>query len=115
MAKARSHQSVNWADYFQRIKQQCPWSLAAWDQGRILIRRLGQPQDLGDYAAIVYVSTLSRRRLKKLCAGLNTSEQYEWLWSHPSYGAYGTPRPCLIQQDRRVLAEIRCKIAQAHK
>ena len=115
MDVARNHQSVDWADYFQRIKRQCPWSLAAWNQGQILIRRLGKPQDLGEYQAIVYVSDLSRRRLKKICAGLNTSEQYEWLWSHPSYGAYGTPVPCLIQQDRRVLDEIRHKIAMSHK
>lgn len=115
MVKARNHQSVDWADYFQRIKQQCPWSLAAWNQGRILIRRLGQPQDLGDYSAIVYVSSLNRRKLKKLCAKLNTSKECEWLWSHPTYGPYATPKPCLIQQNRQVLDEIRAKIRDSNK
>ena len=115
MVVARNHQSVNWADYFQRIKRQCPWSWAAWQQGQILIRRQGQPQDLGEYQAIVYVSSLNRRRLKKLCAKLNTSKEYEWLWSHPSYGPYATDVPCLIQQDRRVLDEIRAKMRESNK
>jgi hypothetical protein len=113
--EARSHQSVNWADYFYKIRQQCPWSYAAWQRGQILLRRQGLPQDLGEYQAIVYVSSLNRRRLKKLCAKLNTSKEYEWLWSHPGYGPYATPVPCLIQQNRRVLDEIRAKISDTHK
>jgi hypothetical protein len=107
--------AVNWEEYFYSIKKQCPWSWAAWQQGQILVRRQGQPQALGEYQAIVYVSNLNRRRLKKLCAKLNTSKEYEWLWSHPSYGAYGTPKPCLIQQDRSVLDEIRARIRDTHK
>lgn len=107
--------AVDWEQYFYSIKKQCPWSYVAWQQGQILVRRLGQPQELGDYQAIVYVSSLNRRRLKKLCDKLNTSEEYEWLWSHPSYGPYATPRPCLIQQNRRVLDEIRARIRDSHK
>lgn len=107
--------AVNWEEYFYSIKKQCPWSWAAWQQGEILVRRLGEPQDLGEYSAIVYVSSLNRRRLKKLCAKLNTSKECEWLWSHPTYGPYATPLPCLIQQDRRVLDEIRAKISHSHK
>ena len=107
--------AVNWEEYFYSIKKQCPWSWAAWQQGQILVRRQGQPQALGEYQAIVYVSNLNRRRLKKLCAKLNTSKECEWLWSHPSYGAYGTPKPCLIQQDRSVLDEIRARIRDTHK
>lgn len=107
--------AVNWEEYFYSIKKQCPWSWAAWQQGEILVRRLGEPQDLGEYSAIVYVSNLNRRRLKKLCAKLNTSKECEWLWSHPTYGPYATPLPCLIQQDRRVLDEIRAKISHSHK
>lgn len=102
--------AVDWELYFRSIKKQCPWSYAAWLQGQILVRRLDQPQALGEYQAIVYVSSLNRRRLKKLCVKLNTSEECEWLWSHPSYGPYATPVPCLIQQNRRVLDQIRAKI-----
>jgi hypothetical protein len=115
VAKARNHQSVDWGLYFNKIKQQCPWSYAAWQRGQILVRNLGQPQALGDYQAIVYVSSLNRRRLKKLCAKLNTSKEYEWLWSHPGYGSYATDVPCLIQQNRQVLDEIRAKICNTHK
>ena len=115
MARARNHQSVDWGLYFDKIKRQCPWSTTAWRQGQILIRRQGQPQPLGDYSAIVYVSSLNRRRLKKLCAKLNTSVEYEWLWSHPSYGPYATDVPCLIQQNRQVLDEIRAKIRDSNK
>ena len=115
VARARNHQSVDWSLYFDKIKKQCPWSLAAWNQGKILVRRLGQPQDLGDYSAIVYVSSLNRRRLKKLCIKLNTSKEYEWLWSHPSYGPWATDVPCLIQQNRQVLDEIRAKIKYFNK
>lgn len=107
--------AVDWQEYFYSIRQQCPWSYSAWQRGQILVRRLGQPQELGDYSAIVYVSNLNRRRLKKLCAKLNTSKEYEWLWSHPSYGKYGTPLPCLIQQNHRVLDEIRAKISDRNK
>jgi hypothetical protein len=107
--------AVDWAEYFYSIKRQCPWSYAAWQQGQILVRRLGQPQALGEYSAIVYVSNLNRRRLKKLCAKLNTSKECEWLWSHPSYGPYATPVPCLIQQNRQVLDEIRAKIRDSNK
>lgn len=79
------------------------------------MRRLGKPQQLGAYSAIVYVSTLNRRRLKKLCDKLNTSRECEWLWSYPNYGPYATEVPCLIQQNRRVLDQIRAKIRDAHK
>ena len=111
----KSHQSVDWEQYFYSIKRQCPWSYAAWQQGEILVRRLGQPQPLGEYQAIVYVSGLNRRKLKKLCAKLNTSKECEWLWSHPTYGPYATPLPCLIQQNRQVLDEIRAKIRDSNK
>ena len=107
--------AVNWADYFSRIRQQCPWSYAAWQRGQILIRRLGKPQELGEYQVIVYTANLNRRRLKKLCAKLNASQEYEWLWSHPSYGPWATQVPCLIQQNRRVLDEIRAKISDRNK
>lgn len=106
---------VNWADYFYKIRQQCPWSYAAWQRGQILVRRLGQPQDLGEYQAIVYVSKLNRRRLKKLCARLNTSADYEWLWSYPGYGPYATDVPVLIQQDRAELARIRLTLVKDNK
>lgn len=107
--------AVNWSEYFYSIKQQCPWSYSAWQQGRILVRAWGRPEPLGDYSAIVYICKLNRRRLKKLCNKLNADPDYEWLWSHPNYGPYATPIPVLIQQSRQELARIRASLAKDNK
>lgn len=99
--------AVDWADYFYKIKKQCPWSYLAWQQGQILVRPWGRTQPLGDYSAIVYVTGLNKRRLKKLCDKLNDSQDDEWLWSCPGNGRYATPVAVLIQQDRHELTRIR--------
>ena len=106
VAEARSHQSVNWAEYFFRIKEVCPWSYAAWQKNKIDIVKTRGIIPLGDYSARVYVFDLTRRRLKKLCQ-LRDHGEDEWLWSVPGYGANGTPVPCLIQQSRARLNLLR--------
>jgi hypothetical protein len=107
---ARSHQSVNWGEYFSKIKQQCPWSWAAWLQGQIDIVKYNKTQKpLEGYQARIHIVRLNRRRLKKLCKQLDHGE-YEWLWSEPNYGPYGTPVACLIQQDRQRLEQLRKKL-----
>ena len=105
---AKSHQSVNWAAYFFRIKEVCPWSYAAWQKNKIDIVKTRGIIPLGEYSARVYVFDLTRRRLKKLCKQRDHGE-YEWLWSVPGYGVNGTPRACLIQQSRSTLASLRNK------
>ena len=108
--KARSHQSVDWADYFYKIRQQCPWSYAAWQRGQIDITKYrGQIEDLGIYQARIYLMPLNKRRLKKLAKSLDQDKD-EILWSHPSYGPWATPVACLIQQDRKRLTELRAEI-----
>jgi hypothetical protein len=107
---ARSHQSVNWTEYFLKIEEVCPWSLIAWNKGKIDIVKTKKIIPLGDYRARIYIFDLSRRRLKKLCKQRDLGE-CEWLWSHPEYGSYGTPLPCLIQQSRHLLTQIRTKNA----
>lgn len=107
--KAAASVAVNWAEYFQSIKESCPWSLAAWRRNQISVQRWqGEPLPLEPFLARVYIVDLNPRRLKKLCARLDReSSQDEWLWSHPRYGGDSTPVPVLIQQNRNKLENIR--------
>ena len=105
----RKSQEVNWEEYFQHIKPVCPWSGAALKKGELKITQWsGEIEPLGNNQAIVYICpNYNRRRLKKLCKKLNLSYEYEWLWSEPKYGKFGSPIPILIQQDRRKLFDLR--------
>jgi len=107
--QCQSQKSVNWAEYFYRIRQDCPWSYAAWQKDLIDIVQTKEILPLGKYKARVYIFDLNKRKLKKLCKSRDEGE-YEWLWSVPGYGINGTPKPCLIQQSRRELTEIRSKL-----
>jgi hypothetical protein len=103
--------AAEWHEYFYRIRQQCPWSWAAWQQGQISIHRWqGRVIELGDQAARIYTVKLNRRRLKRLAQQLDLDPVTEWLWSEPSYGPMATPVPVLIQQDRRRLTELRNRL-----
>lgn len=101
-------EDVNWSNYFLHIKAVCPWSWSAWNKGLIdICTWRGEWHDLGPYQARIYAIDLNRRRLKKLCSKLDTSIEYEWLWSEPRYGKYASPIPILIQQHRSQLEKIR--------
>ena len=102
-------QDVDWLQYFEHIKPVCPWTTASWKKDQIKVRAWdGKIDELGSNQAIVYIcKNYNRRRLKKLCKKLDTSLEYEWLWSEPTNGEYGSPAPILIQQDRRRLFELR--------
>lgn len=107
-----AEEKIDWGLYFERIKPVCPWSTSAWNKGEILITHWsGKVLDLGMNQAIVYiVKNHNRRRLKKLCASVDTDKRYDWLWSEPSHGPYASPVPVLIQQDSRKLFEARYNI-----
>ncbi len=100
---------ANWAEYFYKIRQYCPWGYAAWQKDLIDIVQTKEILPLGKYKARVYIFDLNKRKLKKLCKSRDEGE-YEWLWSVPGYGINGTPKPCLIQQSRLELTEIRSKL-----
>jgi len=102
-------EKVDWLEYFDKIKKVCPWSYTAYKKGEIKIRSWdGEWEHLGNNQAIVYiVKNANRRRLKKLCKQLDTSLEYEWLWSEPTNGPFASPIPILIQQDRRKLFDAR--------
>ncbi len=104
--------SVDWRQYFQGIRNVCPWSLAAYNRGRIDLTVSKRPKPLGSFEARVYIiKNITPRRLKKLCKQLDTEDQIdEWLWSHPRYKNNSTPVPVLIQQNRSRLMEIRKKL-----
>lgn len=110
----KNHQSVDWTTYFQRIKSVCPWSLAAYLNGKIDFQKWrGRAEPIGEFSARIYTTDLNRRRLKKLCNKLDQQDtQCEWLWSDPSYGPYATEIPILIQQPRQILQDLRQKIAE---
>lgn len=104
---------VDWSEYFYKIKSHCPWSWSAWQNNLIDVGKWqGKVIDLEPFQARVYiVKGLNPRKLKKLCQQLDQG-CYEWLWSHPKYGAQATPVFCLIQQDRTQLNSIRSQMAK---
>ena len=112
--KARSHQSVNWLEYFESIQQECPWSLAAYRKDLIDIVDWvpGRPiPGLGVYSARIYVVDYPDSVVEAMATELDSSDQdCEWLWSYPGYGDYATPVKVLIQQNRSTLNNLRSQL-----
>jgi hypothetical protein len=105
--------AVDWNSYFQSIKTECPWSLAAWKRGAIdLTLWRGSIFPLGTWEARLYLAPRHNpRQLKKMSMRFNTQRPHEeWLWSHPSFLNNSTPVPVFIQQDRDKLTYIRRKL-----
>ena len=115
----------NWFQYFYSIRHVCPWSYKSYLEGKIQIipfdRELlkltemnwkVQPND-----ALVYVvDDLTLDEIDEFVAHRNDcQEKCEYLWSHPTFtkGANNqTPKPVIIQQDRKRLMELRNANAQ---
>ena len=107
MEKARSHQSVNWYDYFKSIRKECPWSYQAYIHGKIdIVEYEGLSIPLGEYSARMYLVNQSNEVVEALAASHNHGED-EWLFSYPGYGDYATPVSVLIQQNRKTLTDLR--------
>jgi hypothetical protein len=103
----------SWADYFYKIRLQCPWSWAAWQKDLIdIVAWTGEVIALGHYQARVYIVDTTEIELKQLAYDLDQGE-YEWLWSHPGFGPWATPAKVLIQQDRAELARLRNKLKES--
>jgi hypothetical protein len=107
--EAKSHQSVDWWAYFKSIRTQCPWSYVAYNKGLIdIVTYSGVTVPLGLYEARMYVVNVPNATVESLAAGLDYSDtECEWLYSYPGYGEYATPVSVLIQQNRRVLNDLR--------
>ena len=115
----------NWFQYFHSIRHVCPWSFKSYLEGRIQIIPFDrdllkltemnwtvQPND-----ALVYVvDDLTLDEIDEFVAHRNDcQEKCEYLWSHPTFtkGANNqTPKPVIIQQDRKRLMELRNANAQ---
>ena len=110
MVKAKSHQSVDWSGYFQSIRAECPWSLRAWEQGRIdIVEWEDRVIPLAPYLARVYVIDDSEDVIEALCKGLDYGQD-QWLFSYPGYGEFAAPVKILIQQDRSTLTNLRSRL-----
>jgi hypothetical protein len=97
----------SWRDYFYKIREQCPWSWAAWCKGNIeIVKWQGSAIPLGRLEARVYTVNLENSELEQLAYDLDEGTD-EWLYSHPDAGPWATPVGVLIQQDRETLTRLR--------
>ena len=114
MEKARSHQSVNWLEYFESIQKECPWSLRAYKQGLLAIEHWADSTTilpLGELKARMYIVDYPDSVVEAMATELDCDDiDCEWLFSYPGYGDYATPVAVLIQQNRKELADLRNKI-----
>jgi hypothetical protein len=108
--KAKNHQSVNWYDYFKSIREECPWSYAAYIKGQIdIVEYTGSSIPLGQYQARMYIINAPNETVEALAASWDQGED-EWLFSYPGYGDYATPVSVLIQQNRSQLNQLRSQL-----
>jgi hypothetical protein len=112
VVKERSHQSVDWLEYFVSIQKECPWSLQAWRSNQIdIVEYSGVRLPIGDFAARMYILSAPDATVVSIAQGFDyTDAECEWLYSYPGYGDFATPVSVLIQQPRKVLADLRQKL-----
>ena len=118
---------VDWADYYARIKSVCPWSYKAFMNDKILVwksphntmKTISGTFDSTDYEAFVYV--FDNATPKELDAKVIEMNAYrpnsEFLWSHPqadSGDGNSTDVPVIIQQDKKILNDLREKLFGEH-
>ena len=115
MEKARSHQSVNWYDYFKSIREECPWSYSAYLKGAISIEHWHDTdtlEPLGNFQARMYIVDLPDNIVEAMATELDCQDQdCEWLFSYPGYGKFATPVKVLIQQNRKQLNDLRTRLS----
>ena len=106
----RQRSETDWGEYFNSIKQECPWSYIAWQRGQIeVVDWDGEVKPLGNFQARVYIVDTDNETLEKMSDELDQGE-YEWLFSHPGFGPFAAPQKILIQQLRARLTELRSKL-----
>ena len=116
MEEERNHQSVDWYSYFKSIREQCPWSYAAYLNGAIDIVNWADSdklEPLGSYQARMYIVDYPDNIVEAMAQELDCDDlDCEWLFSYPGYGEYATPVKVLIQQDRKQLTAIRNRLSE---
>ena len=91
----------------------CPWSKAYWKKQKIDVSSWKDNiLPLNQFVARVYIcNDLTETDLIDKMNKFNDERDHEeWLYSHPKHGGYSTPVPVLIQQDFKILNDIREKI-----
>ena len=114
-------EAVDWQQYFQGIRSECPWSLKAYLNNQLEIvpysdltlvdnrKRVAS----GEPEAVIYTfyTNISSKWLEEMCDKLNDHDpRCEYLWSHPEHGGSSTPLPVLIQQQKVRLTKLRLKL-----
>ena len=116
MDEARSHQSVNWLEYFESIQRECPWSLRAYQKGEIdIVDWLpgSTIKGLENYQARMYILDLPDNIVEAMATELDERDsECEWLFSYPGYGEFATPVKVLIQQNRKQLNDLRTRLSE---
>lgn len=116
MEKAKSHQSVNWLEYFESIQKECPWSLRAYKQNLIdIVNWIDSDtiEPLEHFQARMYIVDLPDNIVEAMANELDCQDQEcEWLFSYPGYGEFATPVKVLIQQNRKELNSIRSRLSE---
>ena len=112
MEKVVSHQSVDWTAYFESIREECPWSYAAYIKGLInIVDYEGVRLPLGDYHARMYILQAPDATVVSIASAFDYDDQEcEWLYSYPGYGEFATPVKVLIQQNRQQLKNLRSQL-----
>ena len=110
-AELRHPKSVNWLEYFDSIKKECPWSFKAYQEGLIdIVVYQGKQIPLGKFKARMYMLSAPDVTVRAISSGFDyEDEECEWLYSYPGYGEYATPVSVLIQQNRAELNRLRKK------
>ena len=104
-----------WVKYFAKIRNVCPWSyklmdsILIWENNEKCINTIAVTFRATKFEAFVYVlKDKTAKELSDMCDVLNTKHKdSEWLWSHPDEGGDSPHVPCLIQQDRQKLTQLR--------
>jgi len=109
--EAKSHQSVDWLEYFKSIRTECPWSYRAYLRDLIDIVTWSDcdtVEPLGQYQARMYIVDYPDTIVAAMAEELDSQDPHcEWLFSYPGYGEYATPVKVLIQQNRQQLNHLR--------
>tara|TARA_Y100001937_G_scaffold44400_1_gene62514 strand:- start:1859 stop:2233 length:375 start_codon:yes stop_codon:yes gene_type:complete len=110
-----AREDSTWVKYFARIRKVCPWSyklmdsILIWDNDESNLNTIAVTFKQSKMEAFVYVmKNKTAKQLSDMCDMLNKKYDHsEWLWSHPDEGGDSTHVPCLIQQDRDKLEQLR--------
>tara|TARA_R100001460_G_scaffold90344_1_gene131916 strand:+ start:130 stop:513 length:384 start_codon:yes stop_codon:yes gene_type:complete len=104
-----------WVKYFARIRNVCPWSyrlmdsILVWENDETCLSTIACLFPKTKFEAFVFVyKNKTAKQLEQLADKMNSKYTHsEFLWSHPNEGGDSTHVPCLIQQDRDKLTQLR--------